>query len=43
MQAAASLPSAGFQMGGVTKGVGSVPATGLTTVSVVNMPPGITG
>ncbi|KAH7554411.1 hypothetical protein JRO89_XS12G0197100 [Xanthoceras sorbifolium] len=38
---ASSVPSGGFETAGFMKGASSVPATGLTTVSVVNLPPGI--
>ncbi|CAK9167288.1 unnamed protein product [Ilex paraguariensis] len=37
---ASSLPTGGFDMSGVKANI--VPATELTTVSVVNMPPGVT-
>lgn len=38
---ASSLPAGGFDMSGVKQN--NFPASSLTTVSVVNMPPGITG
>lgn len=41
--AASSFPGGGFEVPPSVKAPSSVPASGLTTVSVVNLPPGISG
>ncbi|KAJ0099459.1 hypothetical protein Patl1_21508 [Pistacia atlantica] len=41
LHGASSLPGGGLEMAGAYKVASSVPASGLTTVSVVNLPPGI--